>query len=177
MFAAFQSNRIVQLVFALFCIVAIALLIIPIVEWKSTTIAQRDQLVLDHANLTERSQKLRQDVASYAGDDLGQVTAQVQTTLNALSQNSGIALRSIGPVTPRDQSLGTVVGFRLEFEAGLDQLTAFLREIEYHTPALVVANGTLRRIVRPGDTAAQPRLFAQLVLTAPIQLPSGAEEP
>jgi len=83
---------------------------------------------------------------------------------------SWIGAPSITPYTPRDSSIDGAFGFRLEFETHLDQLTEFLKQVEYDRPALVIDRTVLRRLNRPGDEEPQPALFVQIEILAPVIL-------
>lgn len=105
---------------------------------------------------------------SWDAAQIGAATARIQSHINALSQQSGIELRSVSPIAVQNSVVGNSMGFRVEFEAPLDRTTAFLSSIEYNAPALIVTRGNLRRLVRPGQTGPQPLIFAQLDVTAPV---------
>lgn len=158
----------------------------PLEAWKASALEARTAAIIAHEALEQRITSLTLETQSYGSDgiddltwqaeQIGEVTARVQTTINAMAQDNGIVMRSIGPNTPRDTSIGDVIGFRLEFEATLDRLSAFVQEIEYSQPVLLVSRANLRRLVRPGETNSQPQLFVQIDVIAPIRLPGEESE-
>jgi len=154
----------------------------PLAAWKASTMNERNVAISEHEALGKRIASLTLETQSYGNDgvdqliwhaeQIGEVTARVQTAINAIAQKNGVVMRSIGPNTPQDASIDDVIGFRLEFEATLDRLSAFLQEIEYQQPVLLVSRANLRRLVRPGESGLQPQLFVQIDVIATIRLPN-----
>lgn len=165
-----------------------AAVIQPIRTWQAEALAGRDAAVREMARLGDRIAALTAERAGLSeggtldivwnAQQMGQATARIQSALSGLASERGIALRSVAPSGTRDLSLAMAAGFRLEFEAMLDQLTGFLTDIEYHSPVLVVERATLRRLNRPQTAAAggglqQPLVFVQLDVLAPVLLTEG----
>lgn len=149
-------------------------------EWRSAQFSRLSEVQNEIAVLETRQAGLRADLANFSDQDItdlfwtagqpGAATALVQSAISSTASQHGILMRSITPFTPREETIQGAFGVRLEFEARLDQLSQFLQSIEYDRPALVVDRMVLRRLNRPGDTAAQPSLFAQIDLLAPVIL-------
>lgn len=112
----------------------------------------------------------------WTAERAGEATALVQSEISSIARARGLALRSIAPTEPRKLHSVTGVGFRLEAEAHLDDLMAFLRDIEFHSPTLMVERATLRRLNRVGQNDAQPVIFVQLDLLAPLRLKDSQTE-
>lgn len=152
----------------------------PLAAWKASTINERTDAIFEQEALKKRITSLTLETQSYGNDgvdqliwqaeQIGEVTARVQTAINAMAQENGVVMRSIGPNRPQDASIGNVIGFQLEFEATLDRLSAFLQEMEFQQPVLLVSRANLRRLVRPGESGLQPQLFIQINVIAPIKL-------
>jgi hypothetical protein len=100
----------------------------------------------------------------------GQATALIQSKLAKLATTHGSNLRSIGPTRSRDLNLAQTSGFRLEMEVGLDQLVLFLRAVEHHSPVLIIEKASLRRLNKLNKDQAQPLIFAQIEVSAPVVL-------
>lgn len=132
------------------------------------------------ADLAQRLQSLRRDVAALSlasdfGDvwkatSPGEATALVQATLSDIARRHGIAFRAITPLRTDPIPLKQAVSFRLEAEATLDRLVAFLREAEYHSPVLVFERGALRRLTKPGPPTKQPLVSFQFDVTAAFDI-------
>lgn len=161
-------------------IVLWVVLIAPINGWKTEQLAAQQRAKWDLATLNERNASLRADLVNLDQHDLsglfwsaaqaGEATALIQSDISTTASGHGILLRSVTPFTPRDSSIPGAFGFRLEFEAHLDQLSDFLKDVEYAAPALVVHSAILRRLNRPGATGEQPAVFAQIDILAPVRL-------
>lgn len=149
-------------------------------DWRSNQFDRLSVLENQKTSLEERSNQLRSDLESFSDQDLtdlfwtaaqpGEATALVQSSVSGTASANGILLRSVTPFTPREQTIQGAFGFRLEFEAHLDQVTEFLKDIEYDRPAIVIDRVVLRRLNRPGDAGLQPAVFAQVELLAPVIL-------
>lgn len=182
-----MSRKLISAVLFL-CLFAIALwftLGAPLTRWKAEQINARvtaeNALYAMHA----RRDNLATEITNVEQHDLtglfwsaaqqGEATALIQSDISATASRHGILLRSVTPFKPREETLPGATGFRLEFEAHLDQLAGFLKEIEYDAPALVVSNTILRRLNRPGAPTEQPAVFVQIDVLAPVRL-TGEEE-
>ena len=101
---------------------------------------------------------------------VGEATAKVQASLSSMARRHGISLRTIAPLRAEPLPFAEALAFRIEAEARLDQLTAFLREAEYASPVLLFDNGTIRRLVKAGKQPEQPMVFFQFTITAAYDL-------
>lgn len=151
----------------------------PISAWAASQITERDMLREQRARLQQSVQRLeveRNDFEvtdtgklTWASQQIGQTTARVQQAINEIAIDQGIRMRSVAPGRSAIPEITEAIGFRLEFEAHLDQLTAFLRIVEANEPILVVAQTKLRRLARQSLENAQPLVFIQMDVVAPIQ--------
>lgn len=155
----------------------------PLMEWRLVQLTSAQQTEVELERLQASFQRLsleRETLANYDSVDLawsaraqGEASAQIQSRMAEAASQAGIRFRSITPLPNAQRDGRNQVVFRLEFEADLAQLTAFLSEIEYATPALPVTHATLRRLVRPNEQALQPVIFAQLDIAAPVLIEDG----
>jgi len=149
-------------------------------DWRDNEFQRLAKLEGDRAALAERTESLHSDIASFADQDItdlfwtaaqsGEANALIQSAVSGTASENGILLRSVTPYTPREQIIQGSFGFRLEFEAHLNQVTEFLKDLEYDRPAIVIDRVILRRLNRPGDADLQPAVFAQVELLAPVIL-------
>lgn len=152
----------------------------PAYDWKSNSIAQLSASQTENAKLITSLSRLNAERAQLSGDSslaiiwsakrLGEATALVQSEISNLAATHGIILRSVTPVSSKDMPFTSAIGFRIEGEATLDKVTKFLVSLESNTPALIIERAVLRRLNRPGRTAAQPGIFVQLNMIAPVML-------
>jgi len=159
-------------------------IIAPLVDWRQAMLAQRDAMRGEMVRLQSSIARLEAEKQSYVSNDLtgltwaasqmAEATARVQSTINDLARDTGIAMRSIAPRNNSDTDIPNTIGFRLEFEASLDQLVPFLKTMEYGQPTLVVTRVNMRRLVRPNPTGPQPDLFVQIDVAAPVTIAEGA---
>lgn len=183
------GSSIISRGFALFIVAGLGVLVWfailrPAYDWKNDTLAQLAASQSENAILISSISKLNAERAQLSGDTslaiiwsakrMGEATALVQSEISNLAAEHGIMLRSVTPVPSKNIPFTNAIGFRIEGEATLDKLVPFLVAIEAYTPALIIENATLRRLSRPGRTAAQPDVFVQLNLIAPVEL--GEEE-
>ena len=153
---------------------------VALMDWRTNQFTRLAALKTDVAAMTDRIATLEADLTNVSDQDItnlfwtasqpGEATALVQSSLSGTASDNGILMRSITPYTPRDSSIDGAFGFRLEFETHLDQLTEFLKQVEYDRPALVIDRTVLRRLNRPGDEEPQPALFVQIEILAPVIL-------
>lgn len=156
----------------------------PLAAWRSDVFQDREVAIRELNRLNSNQNRLLQERQLLSGDlenDLiwdfprsGAAVAQVQSAVSQIANQSGVQFKSISPTPNSTQQSGEFVSFRVEFEASLDQVSNFLRALEYHSPVLLVEQGTMRRIQRPGSKSTQPLIFAQLGISAPIL---GKDEP
>lgn len=160
------------------------LLVAPLADWRQQQLSTAKQSKLELERLESSFQRLslqHDALANYETADLawnakatGEASARIQTHMAEAAGRAGIQFRSITPL-PNARSNGEdQVVFRLEFESDLAQLTSFLTDIEYATPALPVTRATLRRLVRPNDQSLQPVVFTQLDIAAPVLIEDGS---
>lgn len=152
----------------------------PAQDWKNDAIAQLSASQSENTKLVASLSRLNAKRAQLPGDTslaiiwsakrMGEATALVQSEISKLAAKHSIFLRSVTPVSSRDIPFTSAIGFRIEGEATLDELATFLIALEAYTPALIIENAILRRLTRPGRTAAQPDIFVQLNLIAPVVL-------
>ena len=176
---------------ALALVVSLALLawtavISPLQNWKAAKIEARDQLIaeieklhLSVANLHfEKSQfESTEEIGLlWKAEQTGTATAMIQAEISRMAREQGLGLRSISPVLQREINHANVVGIRIETEAALDQLSDFLRDVEYSTPALLVERATIRRLVKSENKFEQPLVFAQIDFSAPVLIGDGARQ-
>ncbi len=160
------------------------LILLPLGNWRQSTLDRQIDLVNDREQLEGRVAQLEAEKQSFVSDDLegliwegeqqAEATAKVQSAINDIARDNGILMRSIAPTNNVDIGIPNAISFRLEFEASLDQLVSFLKTIEFGQPALVVTRANTRRLVRPGQASLQPELFVQLDIAAPISISDGS---
>ena len=152
----------------------------PLADWRARALAERPRVIAQIGELQARIADLRADRDRLAGGgeldvlwraaQTGEATARLQSELSRLASDRGVSLRSISPMRTRDLTLAQAAGFRLEMEAALDQLASFLRDVEYHSPALVVDRASLGRLDKAGPAQPQPLLFAQVEISGTVVL-------
>lgn len=158
--------------------------ILPLKDWRAEQFASSEEMQFEQSRLAASFDRLtleRDSLSTADGRSLswvasteGEAAAQIQTTLAEAAATSGISFRSVTPLPQSRSATDNRITFRLEFEADLSQLTQFLSEVEYATPALPISRATVRRLVRPGDQTSQPVIFAQLDVSAPVLLGDGS---
>lgn len=151
----------------------------PISAWANVQITERDTLKEQNLRLRQTVQRLDRERNSFELTDtgnliweshqVGQTTARIQQVINETATGQGIRMRSVAPGRSTISDIAEAIGFRLEFDAHLDQLTAFLRTIETNEPLLIVAQTKLRRLARQNSENTQPLVFVQMDVVAPIQ--------
>lgn len=174
--------RRLALVLAL-CLAGVALwfgALAPAQAWKDNQYAALSDAQERSAQLIERLEALRDEAAAMsAATDFdgvwtaaspGEATARVQANLSDIARRNGISFRAITPLRSEAIPLKNAVTFRVEAEASLDRLVAFLREAEYTSPVLVFEKGSVRRLSRPGPTSEQPVVFFQFDIMAAFDL-------
>ncbi|MDO6591944.1 hypothetical protein DS901_02480 [Loktanella sp. D2R18] len=152
----------------------------PLAGWRSAKLAEHAQTQARRAQLEDSIARLEAERVAFVSDDLAgltwegaqeaEATAKVQSAVNDMARNNGILMRSIAPTRDNNTEITNAIGFRLEFEASLDQLVPFLKTAEFSQPALVVTRASLRRLARPNRTGTQPDIFAQIDIVAPFSL-------
>lgn len=155
----------------------------PLATWRAETASRLKDTRAESLRIQQSLLSLTQERNSlalggteglvWAAPQLGEATALVQARVSELAKKNGLSLRSITPLSKRDSVSANSVGFRLELEAPLDRLTAFLVDLEYNSPALAVEQSDIRRLIRPGPDQGQPALFVQLDILAPVVLADG----
>jgi len=168
---------------ALFILAAFFAVIAPLAAWRADVLQQKAQMQTDMDNLTERIERLTQerdtiriggiDGLIWQANQMPEATAKVQSQVNTLARDAGILMRSIAPRNAASTRIPGAIGFRLEFEASLDQLVPFLRAVEFGEPALAASRVSLRRLARPTQSGSQPDLFVQMDIEAPVSIISG----
>ena len=156
------------------------LVISPLSAWKLKQTAVLSAIRAEQARISASLTTLEGERRMLEGDSeisflwrsqqIGTATAEVQASLSELAARNGISLRSISPLPGSDGESGSSIAFRVESEAALDKLTAFLTDLEHNERALVIRSATLRRLARPASRAIQPELFFQMDLQAPVLL-------
>jgi len=157
----------------------------PLAAWRADRLSTLEQETSALARLEQRVAAMTRERAAlssqgdlgiaWSADRIGAATARVQSELNRLAATHGVTLRAIAPVRARELPGLDSAGFRIEGEATLDRLVPFLVALDHHGPALLVEKATLRRLTRPGAPTAQPVLFVQMDLLAPVRLGPNAE--
>ncbi|WP_108813231.1 GspMb/PilO family protein [Loktanella sp. Alg231-35] len=157
----------------------------PLSAWRSASLEGLSSVENEIAQLEARVATLTIGQQSFVSDDLSgltweaaqmaEATAIVQSAVNDTARENGIVLRSIAPASGSETEIESAIGFRLEFEAHLDQLVPFLKAVEFGQPALVVTRANLRRLSRPNQSNPQPELFVQIELAAPVTLTDEGE--
>lgn len=177
---------------ALFCAMAALVwfaAVLPLRDWQMRSFQNRDAAVAGINRLGDSIANLQAERAGLAtggtldivwsARQMGEATARIQSELSSMASGNGVSLQSVTPTGQRDLSLAQAVTFRIEVEAGLDQITEFLTTLEYHSPVLVVEQATMRRLNRPVSLVqgaphrSQPLLFAQIGILAPVNLVEG----
>lgn len=159
-------------------IALVVAVLMPLGSWRAAVLARKAAEDAELARLGATRLRLTAErdllsgavpaVGIWPAAPIGEVTARIQSELSALSRDSGVSLHSVAPTGPKPLASAATVGFRLEAQARLDQLSDFLRALEFHSPPILIAQAQLRRIARPGDVAEQPLVFFQLDLIAPV---------
>lgn len=162
------------------------LLVSPIIGWKQNVAEKHAQIQADTTRIKTSISELSFEKNAFSRDDftpliwtgrqLAEVTAKVQSTINEMAVSSGISMRSIAPTSRNATELSDVIGFRLEFESDLEQLTEFLKKLEYGQPSLVVTRSNIRRLTRGGPPSKLPALFLQIDVMAPFDLTNNGEQ-
>lgn len=152
----------------------------PAFDAVRKTSEELHQKQVQKSRLTASIASLEHEIKDLTGGELegvvwkaeqsGELTAQIQARLGDMASSNGVNLRSITPTGTREMPSTHATVLRVEGEATLDQLTAFLQELEFHTPVLMVERATLRRLNRPGQNLAQPLVFVQLEVLAPSRI-------
>lgn len=152
----------------------------PAYDWKNDAVTNLSVNQSENTKLIDSLSRLNTERTQLSGGAsleiiwgakrMGEATALVQSEISTLATKHGILLRSITPVSSKDIPFTSAIGFRVECEATLDKLTTFSVALEAYTPALVIENAILRRLTRPGRTAAQPDIFIQLNLIVPVEI-------
>ena len=155
----------------------------PAQAWKEAQVAALAEAQQRSAQLTDRLEDLRREAtAMSAATDFdgiwsaatpGEATARVQAQLSDLARRNGISFRAITPLRTEAIPLKQAVSFRVEAEAQLDQLVAFLRTAEYASPVLVFEKGSIRRLSKPGAATQQPIVFFQFDVFAAYDATGG----
>jgi type II secretory pathway component PulM len=184
-------HRLLARLVALLTMLGVAVLlfvavIAPLAQWRSPTLSNLDKAQAEQHRLMASIARLNQEKQSFVADDLGdliwagaqsaEATARVQSAVNDMARNSGIVMRSIAPANTGNADMPNAKSFRLEFEATLDQLVPFLKNLEFGQPSLIITRASLRRLVRPNQSNPQPALFAQIDIAAPMRLKDEAGE-
>lgn len=164
----------------LIIIVFYTFLMRPIFDWQNNIRVQIEQTKLSNTKLLERLQKLEEELmvspvtsdtdVFWLAQNTGEASAQIQSTINALSQETGVALKSVTPLPEQTFNQEGALGTRIEIEAPLDQFMNFLLKLELNNPPLVVEKSNIRRLVRSTNMQAQPLILGQLDIAAIIQI-------
>lgn len=161
-------------VFALLWTVVVA----PLANWRDATLSRSLAVSTETQRLEIARMRLQAEQAQlgtvetsngfWAAAQTGEAYARIQGALARSASDSGISFRAMTPLpaSKRDGLESAIV--RIEFEADLQQLTTFLRAIEYASPALPVERAVLRRLIRPNDKSRLPVLFSQIDIAAPL---------
>lgn len=157
-------------------------LVVPLQTWGNTqkealSAAQSKTLhVLQSVQNLEAEKQALGAGAEFDGvwsaQNLSEATAKVQATLGDIARQNGISLRSISPLSQPSLPLLEAVAFRIEAEASLDKLVRFLRQAEYSDPILRVEKASVRRLSKLDLSGAQPIVFFQLEVLAPVETTS-----
>ena len=152
----------------------------PAQAWKGAQSTALSDAQERAAQLIGRLETLRNEAAAmsastdfdgvWAAASPGEATARVQASLSDIARRNGISFRAITPLRADAIPLKNAVTFRVEAEASLDRLIAFLREAEYTSPVLVFEKGSIRRLSRPGPPSEQPIVFFQFDVMAAYDL-------
>ena len=179
------GSRITSRLFAVFILLGLGVLIWfailrPANEWQADAFTTLSASQSENTRLNASLSRLKAEQAQLSGDtslaiiwtakQMGEATALVQSKISKLAAKHGVTLRSVTPVSGKNLPFASAIGFRIEGEATLDKLAAFLVDLESNSPALLIERAALRRLTRPGRTAAQPSIFVQLNLIAPAIL-------
>jgi hypothetical protein len=159
-------------------------ILVPLSMWRTSQLdgvvtarAELDRLTASIARLTAEASSLGGGNAEnlrWTGQQVGQMTATIQSHLSLVAQQTGIQLRSVTPDVLEDSILGQAIGFRVEFESDLGKLVDLLSVIEFAAPVLIVKRATIRRLTPTEEQNELPSLYVQLDLVAPVDL---TEEP
>ncbi|MEL7092555.1 MAG: hypothetical protein AAFN94_12550 [Pseudomonadota bacterium] len=157
--------------------------IVPAQDWKAAQFAALENAQRKSVELADRLNGLHREAAAlstatnfdgvWSAANPGEATARVQARLSELARQNGISFRAITPLRTEAIPLKPAVAFRIEAEARLDLLTAFLQEAEFSTPVLLFEKGSIRRLSKPGPPAEQPIVFFQFDVLAAYDLVEG----
>ncbi len=163
-----------------FAVLVWAAILQPAAAWKTRQFDQRQASATKVATLKGSLARLAAEEASLGTDtdnaslwpagQLGEATARVQSAISASATQNAVDLHSITPTQGTALAIARTVSFRLEAEASLDAFSAFLLDLEFHTPALLVESADLRLLSRPTGQGAQPLIFVQMEIIAPVRL-------
>ena len=106
--------------------------------------------------------------AQWQGAQIGAISAEVQSRLTRLARSARVNLRAITPLPSASLAGQAAVTLRLEGEADLAQIVAFIQSLERNQPLIILDHTILRRLNRPDDGSAQPLVFFQLSVLAPV---------
>ncbi len=154
------------------------LVAIPLAQWRADVLARSDAATAESERLRSARMRLDARQASLSSVEIsngfwtaaqtGEAYARIQGALAKSASESGIRFRAMTPLPTANRNGVEIALVRIEFEADLQQLTGFLRAIEYASPALPVERAVLRRLVRPNDSSRLPVLFSQIDIAAPL---------
>lgn len=155
----------------------------PAQAWKDDQFTALKTAQEQSARLADRLHTLQREAAAmsaatdfegvWTAQSAGEATARVQATLSDLARKNGISFRAITPLRTEAIPLKSAIAFRVEAEATLDRLVAFLRAAEYNTPVLVFEKGSIRRLSKSGTPTEQPLVFFQFDILAAYDLAEG----
>ncbi len=150
----------------------------PVANWRAETLSRSSAVSTETERLEIARMRLQTEQAQlstvesnngfWTAAQTGEAYARIQGALARSASEHGISFRAMTPLpsTNRDGLESAIV--RIEFEADLEQLTRFLRTVEYASPALPVERAVLRRLIRPNETSRLPVLFSQIDIAAPL---------
>ena len=155
-------------------------IIAPVAQWRADTVSRTEVAKAEKTRLMATKTRLENEQAVlssgqseellWKADQVGEAYARVQSALTEAAVANDIKLRTITPLAHAQDRNSDTARVRVEFEANLEQLTAFLRTTEYKKPALPIQRAMLRKLVRPNSTARFPVLLAQIDIAAPVSL-------
>lgn len=168
-----------------FALIAAGFGIVALSEWRADTLATAQTRSFEVARLEASIRELNLELHQLRSADIsnlvwrgarpGELTALVQARVGEIAASHGLQLRSITPIQGTPLPLTESLAFRVEIEAPLDRYAAFLRQVEFHSPAILVQRAIIRRVTRFGELVEQPIVNSQLEILVPAHFEEAAE--
>lgn len=150
-------------------------------RWSEGQLAARDDALSETDRLAASLRRIEAQRIMLSGDEAARSlhetaspstgAARVQALLDKRARGADVSLDSVQSLGTREVAGVPAAAFRLEGEASYDRWMALIADLENHDPPLVIEAAMLRR-VPTGTWSAQPMVYAQLHLFAPLSSPA-----